>query len=366
MGINAPQQYINEDNSTQKAGKYIAPIHKKALIVGGKRALEQVGNAFYSSLAEEGITYQTEVYGGRCTKKDIDRYVEFTNNADVGVVIGVGGGKVMDLVKSIGEHTNLPVVTIPTIAATCAAWAALTVVYTEEGAVSEFRPLKSSPQLILVDSQVIAKAPTRYLKAGIADTIVKWYEFVPYFKEDSYDTTLRISLNTAKLALEILNENSAQAIADNEQGRSTVAFKQVVDAIISLAGLTGSIRAEDYLPALAHEIHNSMTKIEETHGNLHGEKVIFGLIAQFILEGKSKEEIQTLIDQLTELDLPVTLNQLGIKQDAPVQVHQIAQGINLNPKGLSRLSFEVNCELIERAILKADELGEAKLKISTI
>ncbi len=364
FNIKAPERYLNEENSVLLAGQYISAISKKAIVIGGKKALEKAGKDLFTSLDEAGITYQTERLSGYCTKQAIENYTELTKQAEVGVVIGVGGGRVLDVVKAVADHTDLPVVTIPTIAATCAAWSALSVVYDERGTVTDFLFLESSPKLILVDPKILAEAPVRYLQAGIADTIVKWYEFVPYAKNDEYQMALQISLNTAKHALTILNDNSLQALEDNRAGRVTKAFKEVVDAIIALAGLVGSISEEKPRVALAHSIHNSMTAIPETHGSLHGEKVIFGLIAQFILEGKAQSDITNFITKLNELNLPVTLKQLGLDSNLSKKVNEMAIGVKINEEDLASLTFEVNRNLIEKALEKANELGEKSLKLS--
>ncbi|MBM7652321.1 iron-containing alcohol dehydrogenase family protein [Neobacillus cucumis] len=366
LNIKAPEKYINEENSILLAGKYISNITDKAIVIGGKKALEKAGPILFSSLDEAGISYQTELFSGYCTKQAIEKFTELTKQTNAGVVIGVGGGKVLDTVKAVAERAELPVVTIPTIAATCAAWSALSVVYNEHGAVTEFITLDKSPNLILVDPKIIVEAPVRYLQAGIADTIVKWYEFVPYHKNDRYEFSLQISLNTAKQALTILNENSLQAINDNNERRVTRPLKEVINAIIALAGLVGSVVGEKHKMAIAHSIHNSMTYLSETHGSLHGEKVIFGLIAQFILEGKSKSEINQLVSQLNEYNLPVSLKQLGIENNLGKKINEIASGIKINPEDVANLSFDVTIPLIEDAIKSANEIGEKSLKVTNI
>ena len=364
--ISTPEKYINEENSILLVGKYISDISKTAIVIGGKKALEQAGPNLFTSLDEAGISYQIELFSGYCTKQAIEKYTLLTKQTKAGIVIGVGGGRVLDTVKAVAEKVDLPVVTIPTIAATCAAWSALSVVYNENGAVTEFISLKRSPKLILVDPKIIVEAPVRYLQAGIADTIVKWYEFVPYVKNEEYDFALQISLNTAKLALTILDENSLQAIDANKEGRVTRSFKEVINAIISLAGLVGSVVGERHKTAIAHSIHNSMTYLSDTPGSLHGEKVIFGLIAQFILEGKPQSEINDLITKLNKYNLPVSLKQLGLENNLGKKINEIANRVKVNPDDVDSLSFDINNQLIEKAIKKANEIGEKSLNVTVI
>lgn len=363
--IKAPDLYVNEENIIRSSGKYTSLISYKALIIGGNQALEVAGNELFNSLNENGVLYDTEIFSGFCTNHAIQTYSDIAKTNHSGVVIGVGGGSVLDVAKAVAENTNLPVVTIPTIAATCAAWSALTVIYDESGKVIDHRPLQISPTIVLADTKILVEAPVRYLQSGIGDTIVKWYENVPNNKNNDYDFAYQVSLNTAKYALSVLETHAVQAVEDNRQKQATRAFKEVVDAIFALAGLVGSITSGRYRFAASHAIHDSMTALSETHISLHGEKVIFGLIAQFLLEKRSEIEITRLIRTLNELNLPITLKQLGIDEiSSSTKIKEIATGIKLNQDALRDLEFEINSDLVEEAIKRANVLGEQSLKIS--
>jgi len=360
--IKTPDKYIKEPGLLKSAGEHISKLGKRALIVGGKKALSAAGEEFLKSLRDSDILFEIIKFQGHPT---IDSIAEISSAADkfkADIIIGVGGGSVLDSVKAAGEKSSLSVVTVPTIAATCAAWSALTVLYNEEGKQTGYIILEDSPKLILADTKILAEAPVRYLNAGIGDTLVKWYEFAPYQSEANDDFTLKLGLNTAKLALKILKENAVLAGKEAENGVAANSFSEVVDSVIILAGLVGSINGGSYRAALGHAIHNSLTGIHETHGSLHGEKVIFGLIVQFILEGKPQEEIDDLIDFLNKLELPVTLEQLGITENSEEVASDIAKGVNIKGEALDKLNFRVDRDLIEKAIITADKLGQSSLK----
>jgi glycerol dehydrogenase len=361
--IKTPNKYINEPNILKSAGEYITKLGKHALIVGGKTALSVVGKEFLNSLKNSDISYVIKEFQGYPTYNAIEEISSLAVDVEADIIIGVGGGRVLDTIKAVGEKINLPVVTVPTIGATCAAWSALTVVYDESGKATGYILLETSPKLILADTKIIAEAPVRYLNAGIADTIVKWYESAPHAVDGNNDFSLTIGLQTSKLALEILEKSAVKAAKDSENKKVSVALIEVVDSIIVLAGLVGSITAGSYRAAVAHAIHNSLTSLPDTHESLHGEKVIFGLIVQFVLEGKSQEEIDKLISFLNALNLPVTLAQLGIKDDVTNNISKIANGVNLKAEALDKLKFEVNSQLIEEAITKADKFGQDSFKV---
>lgn len=363
--IKTPDIYVNEENILSKSGKYISEIGDYALIITGKTALKSVEKELLQSLDEENIKYKIEEFNGYCTFENIDKYSELAEAFKVNIVIGIGGGKVLDLVKAVGEKADLPVVTIPTIAATCAAWSALSVIYNDRGEHTDYWLLEKSPKLILADIDIISNAPSRYLNAGIGDTIVKWYEAVPHLSDNS-DITLKIGLQTAKLALNILEKyvDGLPNVSNDTQlsGKN----KDVIDSIIILAGLVGSINGGKHRAAIGHAIHNGLTYISDTKGTLHGEKVIFGLIVQFVLEGKSEKEIISLIGLLNKLGLPVTLAQLGIKDNINEKIQIIAESVNFGSSELENLNFKVSKELIKKAIIRVDELGNSSLKLKAV
>lgn len=360
ISIKTPDKYISEENILKNAGELIKQIGDYALVIGGETALSVTGEKFLNSLDLEKIRYSIEKFRGYCTYKNIDNYALKAKELGVNVIIGIGGGRVLDLVKAVGEKLKLPVITIPTIVATCAAWSALSVIYDDEGRHKDFLLLENSPKLILADIKIIYDSPRRYLHAGIGDTIVKWYEAFPH-KTVKKDITLRIGLQTSKLALDIL-ENYTDLIEKSEEVPLDEKFRDVVDSIIVLAGLVGSINGGNHIAAIAHTLHDSLTHILDTRETLHGEKVAFGLIVQFILEGRDEEEVKKLIKRLNILQIPITLVQLGIKDDIDNKVLNIIDNINFTTEQKNDLIFKVDGGLIKEAIIKADEFGNEVLE----
>jgi glycerol dehydrogenase-like iron-containing ADH family enzyme len=362
--LKAPSKYVNEPGVLQQAGELVVPLGKKAFILGGKTALRVVGKDFFNSLTAAGVQFAIEEFGGYCALEGITIIAGNAVAQKADVVIGVGGGRILDLAKAAGEKANLPVVTVPTIAATCAAWSALSMIYNIEGACLQGLVLNESPRLVLADTKILAEAPVKYLAAGIGDTIVKWYEAAPSVPEGYGNVAANSGLQTAKLALDILESQSKSAFQSAVKKTESEAFKTVVDAIIMLAGMVGSVNGGNHRAAIAHAVHNSLTIFPETHQALHGEKVAFGLIVQFILEEKTQLEIEQLIDFLVSFKLPVTLKQLGITEDQALRITDIAARVQLGETTLSRLSFRVDNKLLEKAIEQADKIGTKIIKNS--
>jgi glycerol dehydrogenase-like iron-containing ADH family enzyme len=355
--VKTPEFYIRGPEVLKRAGELIAPFGKKALIIGGKTALRVVAGDFYPSLILYGIQYEVHELTGYPTQEAIDELAAHAAQTGIEVVIGIGGGRALDLAKGVGEATGVPVVTVPTIAATCAAWAALCAIYDEEGRFRFYSYPKSSPKLVLADTGILAAAPVRYLKAGIADTLAKWHEAAPNLKSSNNDLYLRLGIKTAELILDILHTEGPKALKEAQEGQAGQAFQDVVDAIILLAGLVGSVKGDKSFGGFAHPFYNSVTQIPETRSLLHGEKVIFGLLVQFVLEQRQEQEISAQVLWSRKLALPVTLKQLGIEKNLPEKVAAIAAEIMENLSFYQALDHEVTREEIVSAILQADKIG---------
>ncbi|WP_226002868.1 iron-containing alcohol dehydrogenase family protein [Paenibacillus sp. BJ-4] len=359
--VKAPLVYWNEPDVLKRSGEKVASLGQHALIITGKAALQVVRDDLLNALEQAGVSYKIQLFQGQCTSSEIITFVQTAKQAKVDLIIGIDGGKTLDLSKAVAEKAGLPIVTVPTIAATCAAWSALTVLYDDNGRAAGYLPLLRSPDLVLADTHILATAPRRYLAAGIGDTLVKWHEFAVNLSGNAQSLALRSSVATAQLALDILEEH-AQAVYE-AAGTDTIpayiipAFQDVLDSIIVLAGLVGSVQDGSVHAAIAHGLHDSLTQFPETHHSLHGEKVAFGLFVQWVLEGKSDSELHERALQLHRLGLPVSLSDLGIQSEPEQIASRIAQGLALREGAADHLAFVVTPEPVATAIIRADAIG---------
>lgn len=360
LTVKAPDHYWNEAGIWNKIGPSLSLLGQNALIIGGATAWAQVENELTAVLQQQEIAFTYQLFRGSCTQAKIDHLAQEAQQAGASFIIGIGGGSVLDTAKAAGELAGAAVVTIPTIAATCAGWSALSVLYDEEGRSSGYLPLKQSPRLVIADSAILAAAPSRYLASGLADTIVKWYETAIHVAPGATaigSLDARIGLRTSELALEIIREHGVAVYEAAARGEAHAAFNDVADSILSLAGLVGSVTAESGRGGFAHIIHDSLTWIPQTHHSLHGEKVGFGLIAQLFLEGK-REEAESLAEFLNRFNLPITLAQLGIQEESRAIAEAVVSRIKLPEAFLAKLSFPVSNEQLVQAIVDADHAGQ--------
>lgn len=310
--VRAPGQYINEAGILENAGQYILPFGQNALIITGQQALTAAGNALLNGLWKSHIRYSIIVLKGWPTQERVIQCTEKAYEKKADVVIGLGGGRVLDLAKAVGNYRNIPVVAVPTIAATCAAWAARSILYHDDGSFDRIQWNAENTKLILTDSGVILDAPKRYLASGILDSAAKYLEFGPLIAKDPDDLVLRHSVATSRLILDVLKENRN---AFSQEPIPLRNGKKLIDAILYLTGAVGSFSAGRAYRGFAHPYYFASTFIPESHNQLHGEKVAFGLLAQMFLLGRSPAEIHEFARLLVYYRITAVPADWGVKDE---------------------------------------------------
>jgi glycerol dehydrogenase-like iron-containing ADH family enzyme len=302
----APSQVIRGRGIVKNLSDYLSRWGKSALVISGDKSRACVNSA----LDLINPHYADPIHN--CTEVNLKNLQAEVQKIQPSIIIGVGGGKVLDAAKLVAHQHNLPVVTIPTTAATCAAWTALSNVYTEAGAFSYDVTLNHCPELLIVDYDLIATAPKRTLISGIGDAIAKWYE--ASVSSGGSDRTLVIAaVQEARILRDILFQKSAEAI----QNPQSAAWMEVVDATVCLAGVIGGIGGAQCRTVAAHAVHNGLTHLAQTHDTLHGEKVAFGILVQLRLEEFQGNQLaatarQQLLKFYGEIGLPQSLADLGL------------------------------------------------------
>lgn len=255
-----------------------------------------------------------------------------------------------------------PVVIVPTIASTDAPCSALSVIYTDKGVFEKYLFLPASPNVVLVDTEVVSKAPVRLLVAGMGDALATYFEARACKRSDAGNCVggkcTLAAMALAELCFDTLLENGVSAALAVTQKVCTKAVENVIEANTYLSG----IGFESGGLAGAHAIHNGLTVIEETHSMYHGEKVAFGTLVQLVLENADTEEIETVLDFCNSVGLPVTLEQLGVKEIKAEQIMEVARLAAAEGDTLGNMPFEVTPEDVYAAIMAADAIGRDSLE----
>ncbi|WP_138418889.1 iron-containing alcohol dehydrogenase family protein [Aquibacillus sediminis] len=326
------------------------PFHHGLIIHGD--ASWQVAKKHVPSLPTP-ITYTK--YHGECTEEEVERIHQVVQNNQVDYIIGVGGGKIMDIAKACGHSTNLPVILIPTLASNCAVWTPLSVFYDQQGNFVNYKIFPRSTLMVLLDPNVIIDSPISYLRAGIGDTIAKWYEADVLTRSLSEKPiALDISLHAARLCRDVLIDHGVEAIQSLQQSSVTTAFTKVVETIIMAGGMVGGYGDKYGRIAGAHSIHNGLTHVEETHDYLHGDKVAFGILVQLALEER-QDEIKQLIPFYKEMKLPLSLYDLGIQKNQDKAIEITANAATQSNESIHLMNIS-QPDQVKQAIDEVEEL----------
>ena len=275
----------------------------------------------------------------------------------VDVVIGIGGGKTHDTAKAVAYYQEVPVIIVPTIASTDAPCSALSVIYTEDGIFERYLFLKQNPNVVLVDTDIVAKAPSRLLVAGMGDALATYFEAracqASQAETCAGGTCTQAAMALARLCYDTLLEKGTLAKAAADKNCCTKALEKVVEANTLLSG----IGFESGGLAAAHAIHNGFTVLEACHSMNHGEKVAFGTLVQLVLEDADADEIEEVLYFCTSVGLPVTLKQLGVEEVIPEQIMAVAEASSAEGETIHNMPFPVTAQDVYGAILAANEIG---------
>ncbi|MBX9722842.1 MAG: iron-containing alcohol dehydrogenase, partial [Candidatus Obscuribacterales bacterium] len=294
---------------------------------------------------------------GECSTAEIERLCTLARQAKASVVVGAGGGKVLDAARAVAGELDLPAVNCPTVASSDAPCSALSVVYSETGEFEKYIFYRRNPDLVLVDTWVVAQAPPRLLVAGMGDALATWFEadtVIRARKKNQVNGATTISAGAlARLCYDTLLADGVDALRAVEHRSVTPALERLVEANTLLSGLgfeSGGL-------AIAHSVHNGLTTVPETHAFLHGEKVAFGLLTQLVAEGKPSQLINEVLNFSVSVGLPVTLNQVGIVSLDREQLRGVAARAVAPGETAHNEPFVVDEQLMLDAILTADALG---------
>ncbi|MDJ0901698.1 MAG: iron-containing alcohol dehydrogenase family protein [Xenococcus sp. MO_188.B8] len=348
----SPGKVLRGENILSQSGEAIAFFGKSPLIVGGDRSLAKVKSYLEPIIEQQQLIATEASYLPDCAESSLAKLNQAVAKHQADFIIGVGGGKALDTAKLLAHQCRLPVVTIPTSGATCAAWTALSNIYSEAGGFLYDVSLDRCPDLLILDYSLVRTAPRRTLVAGIGDAIAKWYE-ASVSSGNSTATLTIAAVQQARVLRDILLQKSLAALED-PQGE---AWREVVDATVLLAGVIGGIGGANCRTVAAHAVHNGLTHLTEAHDILHGEKVAYGILVQLRLEEMiqgNKLAIaarQQLLKFYGEIGLPRTLEDLGLA-DVSIAKLRHAADVACNEKSdIHRLPFTVSSEQLTAAMI---------------
>ncbi|GLY11858.1 glycerol dehydrogenase [Bacillus badius] len=356
--ITSPKKFIVGQHLLKELCTYTKTYGDHAYVICDEFILERASQEASQSFEEAGHKSEFAKFNLEITQEEIDRHREAVRSSGANVIVGIGGGKTLDTAKAAAYYEHLPVVIFPTIASTDAPCTALSVIYNTDGSFDRYLFLPSNPDVVLADTAILAAAPTRFFVAGIGDALATYFEARACYRKNGDNlVNLKPSLSglgLAKMCYDTILEYGLQAKIAVDNGVSTPAVENTIEATIYLSG----VGAEAGGLAAAHAIHNGMTAVPSLHHAQHGEKVVFGLLTQLVLEDAPKEEIETVIHFIKEVGLPLTLKDLGLDEFREEEWRKVAELACAEGDTMGNMPHPVTPADVYQAIVAANALAE--------
>lgn len=367
----SPGRYIQGYKELRNIANYAVNFGNSFVVITSKGRAAALSEEIEKSFEGRNCELLFLPFHGECCMTEINRLVEIvkSNPTKIEVVIALGGGKVLDTAKAVAHYTKLPIIIVPTIASNDAPVSALSVIYSDEGAFVDCIFYHKNPEIVLVDTYIIANAPARLLVAGMGDALATYYEArtcVEAYRNNFLGTGTSMaegsagakatctSYGLAKLCMEILLENGLQAKLAVEKKLVTKA----VDKIIEANSLLSGIGFESNGVATGHAIYCGFSVLKGREHLYHGEYVAFGTIAMLVLEGRDKKEIDEAVRFCISVGLPVTFADMKL-DDMTEEELDLVVATAADPGQTSNVEpFEVTKHEMKAAIITADQIGK--------
>eukprot|EP00871_Galdieria_phlegrea_P001176 jgi/Galph1/2059/GphlegSOOS_G757.1 len=362
--FSSPHKYAQGKGIIKHLGLFMKPLRGNlAVVVCSTARKNSIGPLIEESLTKNGAAKQVVFleFSGECSWEDlehINQQLKKKTNGKPDYVVAVGGGKAVDLVRAFAHQLGVELAVVPTLASNDAPCAACSVFYKPNGKFDEYVYYPTDPYCVIVDTEIIAKAPKRYLVSGMGDAMSTFYEAdacmqAPHGINPVGGRPTEAAVALARLCRDLLFENGVQAVHDMDSGdKVTDAIEKVIEANTLLSGLgfeSGGLAA-------AHAIHNGLTTHDGAHDYIHGEKVAFSTIVQLCME-QNMAEAKKVAKFFNQVGLPVHLGELGINVSDSKGIQIVSERSCAPGESIYNMPFKIDPKMVAENILLADKLG---------
>ncbi len=353
----APLKYVQGKGALYNVYDELKDLGSSFLFVCSNSGYRACKEKIEKSFEGKGAKLHFEIFGGISSLGEIEKMRKIVREESIETVVGVGGGSAIDTAKATAYYEKVPVAIIPTVCATDAPCTGLSVIYKDDGTFDSYLFYPRNPEAVIVDSEVIANGPTKFLVAGMGDALGTYFEARACVKTDSPSLEnggiMHSAMALCELCYKTLLKNGYQAKLSSEQNLVTPALEAIIEANTYLSG----VGADNGGLCVAHSVYNGFTALEECESTAHGSLVAYGTITQLLLENAPREELKEVMDFCFSVGLPVTLKELGVTDVS--RVHIAAEKACVEGETIHNLSGDVTPDQLYDALLLADMLGQA-------
>jgi len=298
------------------------------LIITGGTNTSKIAGRLADRLDDEGWQYDIQKVATKMPKtKDIENLVEKGKNIHPEILIGVGGGRVLDVTKLTAAWLGLKYLSAPTsashdgVASPCINFLLSRQIESTKGpewAIAE------APFAIIADTEIIKNAPPETFKAGFGDlvskiTAVKDWELASKLRAERYS---EYAASMAILSAKIVMDHASEVRPGFEESARIVVKALIGSGVaISIAGSSRPASGSEHLFSHALDILAEEKGYKNTH---HGIQVALGTIMMADLQGQDWKKIR---EKLVEAGVPVTAEEAGLDREAVIEALTIAHKV---------------------------------------
>lgn len=353
----SPGMYVQGYGELKNIEKYVAPLGDSFFVIGSSNRIKDLGETIKESFPENAKLSFVE-HNGACTISEIEKIVKIVEEKGGDVIIGMGGGKVIDTAKAVAGRLKKRVVVIPTVAASDAATTRCAVIYKDDGSEDCEEVYASNPDLVLVDTEIIMKAPKKYILAGMGDAMAKCVAAPVCYRgfqpNELGGGVTELAYSLSGLIHDILMNHGELAVAALEQGVMSQDLNKVIEMNVLISGIGCEVNGA----TTDHAFYAGFTTLQNRKEiMLHGEYVTFSSLATLLLEGAPKETIDEYFNFCARVGLPVCLEDLKLDYMSEEDFRQVAQVVT-ECGGTAHLPFEVTVDSAVAAMKNADAIGK--------
>ena len=314
-------------------------IPERGLLVCDTNTLEIAGNQVIEYLEAGGHPMQrVEIKGANI--EELERVESFSE--DIDFLVGLGGGRPIDIAKQAGFNKNIPFISIPT-AASHDGFGSARASIRRDGLKTSMQAIP--PIAVVADTEIISRAPKRLLGAGVGDIISNQTAVLDWKlagqKADYSEYAAALSEMAAKLV-----ENDIDKVASGEEEGVRLVVKALISSGVAMS-IAGTSR-----PASGGE-HKFSHWLDSNYDTpaLHGEQCGLGSIVTMFLHGGDWEKIK---NTLRTVNAPINSRELGIEDG--VVLNAFLNSKEIRPQRVTILDRS-NQKQIEEAVLATGVIG---------
>lgn len=359
--IGFPGRYVQGPGALAALGPLMKELGGRvAMVVAGDTARAASGDRVRATLEGAGCSAHFLRFRGACTAAAVAGLAAQAVEADT--VIALGGGSVIDTAKGVTKARGSLLIVVPTIASTDAPTSRSVVLYDDQHRIAGVERMRRNPDAVLVDTDVVARAPVRFFAAGMGDALSKKFEAeqcrlagaMNFFGTPPPPVALLMAERCHATIAEYGEAAYARIAAT---GRPDDAVERVVEATVLFSGLG----FEACGLSMAHALTRGLGAHPRIGRALHGELVAFGTIAQLLAEERPDGEVRAHVELTRRLGLPVTLAQLGAPSLDAAELQEIAR-LSCTAPHMANMSPRADEARVAKMLRAADELGRTVLE----